>query len=678
MKSCDEIKKKLILLAGDVLNDKQKKAITSHIPVCSKCNNEFQKIKNIIHKINTPEQHHAPDHFSSIIEKAETEIAQGNILNKITSLISNRTKKMQIAFTLASISLVVLFTLLIPAKYNKLYIVKASGSVLVNQESFYNTRQIKYSLNQNIAFNVKQGMCAFQIASSKMILLQKDTQIQVKKQKGIFINLIKGLLQGKVLKNKSKDKLIILAGKAQFEIIGTMFEIKKDDQYVNLIVKQGTVKAIINSKTNFINKGKRLKINDNGELKIAQIPINNNRFLEITKLTVHKELNHMRGLFINTDKKADIFWQNRIIGQTPLFIWDKKNLYDHIYIKAKKHHTQKINLLRDKEIDLKLDLLPRKKFSNLWKRKLNAPVYSSLYLIDQSVICRDRLGITYKINKQNGSLIWKFYPNTRTSAQPYYHDGKIFLSYNNDILYALNFNSGKIIWKKEIGSLVYSTPKQYNNRLYACNNEGILFCLNVDNGSVIWHKKLDKGCFSSFSIEKEKLYIGGFSGKIYSFDLKNRDINWTYTTKARIVDSKPLIHNNIILIGSNDEHLYAIDKHKGKLLWKYKTDGSIFSSPVALDETVMITTINGTVYSLNINTGKLLWTLRPNQDNLVSSIAIQNDIIYVGINNKIVALNKWGLILNKYPLSATSFIISHTNQIILSTQNGEIINRKHF
>jgi len=85
---------------------------------------------------------------------------------------------------------------------------------------------------------------------------------------------------------------------------------------------------------------------------------------------------------------------------------------------------------------------------------------------------------------------------------------------------------------------------------------------------------------------------------------------WSYKTNDEI-KSSPVISENMIIIGSMDGNLYAFDK-SGKLKWKYKTEAAIEASPIIIKKTVIIGSSSGTVYALNYKTGKLKWKFKTN------------------------------------------------------------------
>jgi len=81
------------------------------------------------------------------------------------------------------------------------------------------------------------------------------------------------------------------------------------------------------------------------------------------------------------------------------------------------------------------------------------------------------------------------------------------------------------------------------------------------------------------------LYTGGHDKKIRCIDFHTGHVKWEFTTK-RYVLSSPVVVNNAVVVGSSDGHVYALDKNHGTLIWNFLNGrtGRITSSvAVSLD-----------------------------------------------------------------------------------------------
>jgi outer membrane protein assembly factor BamB len=81
---------------------------------------------------------------------------------------------------------------------------------------------------------------------------------------------------------------------------------------------------------------------------------------------------------------------------------------------------------------------------------------------------------------------------------------------------------------------------------------------------------------------------------------------WSFKTQGP-VKSSPAIAQGRVFVGSDDEHLYALDLRTGRKLWAFKTDGPIESSPLVLEDRVFVGSDDSALYALEVASGKLLW-----------------------------------------------------------------------
>jgi len=92
------------------------------------------------------------------------------------------------------------------------------------------------------------------------------------------------------------------------------------------------------------------------------------------------------------------------------------------------------------------------------------------------------------------------------------------------------------------------------------------------------------------------------------------EVLWTYKTEAEI-KSSPVSCNNKIVIGSGDGFVYCLDL-TGKLIWKFDSENTIEAPALILENSVYIGNLDGSLFSLNLNTGHKNWVYKT--DNQIS------------------------------------------------------------
>jgi outer membrane protein assembly factor BamB len=71
--------------------------------------------------------------------------------------------------------------------------------------------------------------------------------------------------------------------------------------------------------------------------------------------------------------------------------------------------------------------------------------------------------------------------------------------------------------------------------------------------------------------------------------------------------TRPAIYGDLVIFGSNDGFLYALDKNSGLEKWKFLTGGIVVSSPVVSDGVVYFGSFDKKFYALDARTGEKLW-----------------------------------------------------------------------
>jgi outer membrane protein assembly factor BamB len=84
---------------------------------------------------------------------------------------------------------------------------------------------------------------------------------------------------------------------------------------------------------------------------------------------------------------------------------------------------------------------------------------------------------------------------------------------------------------------------------------------------------------------------------------------WNFSTGAPVYAS-PAIHQNKLIIGSQDHHLYALDLKTGKPLWKRDLGERIVSKPLVLKDSIYIGSGTGDFVHINSSNGDVLWKFK--------------------------------------------------------------------
>ncbi|HYH15832.1 MAG TPA: PQQ-binding-like beta-propeller repeat protein, partial [Flavisolibacter sp.] len=92
---------------------------------------------------------------------------------------------------------------------------------------------------------------------------------------------------------------------------------------------------------------------------------------------------------------------------------------------------------------------------------------------------------------------------------------------------------------------------------------------------------------------------------------------------------QPVVHNNSLLFGAWDTHLYALDKSNGQLLWKWNNGSSVINYspaaciPVIKDEVVYVVAPDRYLTAIDLKAGTTLW--RTKEATVRESLGLSTD-----------------------------------------------------
>ncbi|HEY7347278.1 MAG TPA: serine/threonine-protein kinase [Ktedonobacterales bacterium] len=109
---------------------------------------------------------------------------------------------------------------------------------------------------------------------------------------------------------------------------------------------------------------------------------------------------------------------------------------------------------------------------------------------------------------------------------------------------------------------------------------------------------------------------------------------WSFKTEEEVRSSPALAHNTIY-IGSYDYNLYALDAGTGAFKWKFPTEAGICVTPACVGDLVIVGSEDHEIYAINGATTKEAWRYRT-WNHVRSSPRVVQDMVVVGSDDGFV------------------------------------------
>jgi outer membrane protein assembly factor BamB len=189
---------------------------------------------------------------------------------------------------------------------------------------------------------------------------------------------------------------------------------------------------------------------------------------------------------------------------------------------------------------------------------------------------------------------------------------------------------GGQIWQFKEETTFYSTPTVVGNRVYATSvdygplsDKGVIFCLDADTGGVDWQirPKGYRATFSSPSVFEKYLVVGeGLhftrDARVFCLDITQKGkVLWEYRTNSH-VESSPCIADGRVYVGAGDDGYYCFELEpdssgNARVVWHTPPEQFLDAEtcPAYADGRVFVGLGMGgkAVCALDAKTGKELW-----------------------------------------------------------------------
>ena len=289
-------------------------------------------------------------------------------------------------------------------------------------------------------------------------------------------------------------------------------------------------------------------------------------------------------------------------------------------------------------------------------------------------------------------------------------DVTILVANQSGQILALDGNRrGQIKWRtlydEETTTPVYSTlTLGPNNSGLFGTWDGRLVAINTDDGSEQWSYPLDEGPIiggvafvtntAVDSLWKHRIYVGSSTGILFALSLSEVDqpptVLWEFQTQNKIWGT-PLVHahptitdQGILIIGSMDHNVYAINSETGEELWKFETTGAVAGMPWIIDDTVYAGSFDRNLYAIDLYSGTKKWVFKTdgwlwNQFAVDSSQDANANLYIPSREGTLYALDQQGNLLWKYAADSkviSSPVFTHDNELTLLsmiTEKGTLL-----
>ena len=311
----------------------------------------------------------------------------------------------------------------------------------------------------------------------------------------------------------------------------------------------------------------------------------------------------------------------------------------------------------------------------LWRFPAESPITGAPSVCDDEIFFGTEAGDVFcvaqprKNGPPTGQLVWRYNTSATVTASPakpawrYQTEGPVrssaaivdgvaYVGSYDGWLYALDVGLGRRLWRFPAESPITGAPSVCDDEIFFGTEAGDVFCVaqprknGPPTGQLVWRYNTSATVTASPLVTDSGLVIvGSCDSYIYALDRNTGKLVWKISTGGPVLASaskvghripagvdtsgKPTSRSASVLIGSSDGKLYAIEEVSGQIIWTFTSDGPLTAAPVLYGDRLYLTNRSGSIYALQPATGRQLWAQRI-PGSIAHSPAVDDQRLYVG------------------------------------------------
>ena len=182
------------------------------------------------------------------------------------------------------------------------------------------------------------------------------------------------------------------------------------------------------------------------------------------------------------------------------------------------------------------------------------------------------------------------------------------LSHN---LHAVDISTCESVWPgpANLAGGVVAPPLYHDGRLYVGTFSEAFYEIDAATGAVTELVVADNWFWAKAATDGERVYAPSIDGRLYAIEIGSRRHAWTYPAEGDIgpILSAPAVVDGLVIVGSDDENLVAVDAAGGFRVWDQRVGDKVRAPLTADGSTVYVHSLDRRLRAYDLETRTLLW-----------------------------------------------------------------------
>jgi outer membrane protein assembly factor BamB len=241
-----------------------------------------------------------------------------------------------------------------------------------------------------------------------------------------------------------------------------------------------------------------------------------------------------------------------------------------------------------------------------WKYKAG-PIKASPAVRGGRVYVGNVDGVFHCVDAARGEKRWTFETEGEITSGANFAGDLILFGSHDETLYCLT-KDGKEKWTFKTQGPVYGSPAVAGGKTFVAGCDSKLHVLDIASGKEDRAVDLGGQSGATAAVLGARLYVGTMTNQFQAIDWRKGAIVWTFQAErqAQPFYSSAATTDDLLIVGSRDKRLHALERKSGKEVWSFATGSRVDASPVIAGKRVYAPSLDGHLYVLALADGKQL------------------------------------------------------------------------
>jgi outer membrane protein assembly factor BamB len=254
--------------------------------------------------------------------------------------------------------------------------------------------------------------------------------------------------------------------------------------------------------------------------------------------------------------------------------------------------------------------------SEVWRASIKSPLRGGANIVEGRVYVVTIDNKTLSFSAKTGQRLWTHSGASESAAligggSPAVKRGVVVVNYSSGEIFGLKAETGRVFWADHLGANnglngvaqiadINGNPVIDRGLVFNISNSGRLLATELKTGARVWERSIS-GANTPW-IAGEFIFIISNEGQIICLTRKSGLIKWV--TQMPIFESPedkegiikyvgPIMAGDRLILASSRGEIYSLSPYKGTILGKVNVSGSVYISPIAAGQTILVLSDSG-------------------------------------------------------------------------------------